>query len=201
MCDGYCAWPSSAAFGENDIPVQWTAYALRDDGLYVRTAQQSDQEALATSPIKVAMQVKIDESDNILGGKPSAESSAALLALGLVREDAARSVRGVEFLVPAKGRSATQPPPPFVFDRNRVITSVNGASTFSGSSPAIGDVLMSIDGGHCEASITGGSIIFRLCAPPSDWVASSLASAPTPADETMPRCPLLKNSPPMKKER
>ena len=203
VCDGYCAWPPSAAFGENDIQVQWTAYALRDDGLYVRTAQQSDQEALATSPIKVAMQVKIDESDNISGGKLSAESSAALLALGLVREDAARSVRGVEFIVPAKGRSATQPPPPFVFDSNRVITSVNGTSKFSGSPPAIGDVLMSIDGGHCEAandarselrasiaaeaSITGGSILFRLWTPPSDWVAPSLlASAPTPADETMP---------------
>ena len=129
--DGYSAWLPSASFDTPDVQVQWTEYEQRDDGLYIRTARQSDQQPLDNMPMAIAMKVTLVEADGVSGGTLSEDSSASLLKLSLIDERSARSVREVAVLAPPKLRNNTQPVP-FDFDTSRTVTSISDSSRFPG---------------------------------------------------------------------
>ena len=129
--DGYSAWLPSASFDTPDVQVQWAEYEQRDDGIYIRTARQSDQQPLDNMPMAIAMKVTLVEADGVSGGTLSEDSSASLLKLSLIDERSARSVREVAVLAPPKLRNNTQPVP-FDFDTSRTVTSISDSSRFPG---------------------------------------------------------------------
>ena len=150
---GYSTWLPSAAYDSADVNVQWTDYELNSDGFYVRAARQSGQEVLASSPMKIAMQVTIDEAAKFSGGKLTPESALALLQMSLVDERAAAAVREVQMVLPKRtARTPPAPPLPFTFDDNHIISSVTSTYKFLGRGPAVGDVLLSIDGACCDGA-------------------------------------------------
>ena len=177
--EGYSAWLPSAAFDASDVQVQWTEYEQRHDGLYIRTARQSEQEALANMPMAIAMKVTLVEADGVSGGTLSEDSAAALLKLSLIDERAAMSVREITVLVPPKQRSSTQTAP-FEFDTSHILTSISGSFRFPGEQPALGDVLLSVNGVHCDEPVharshlrravaDGGRVFVQLWTPPIGW--------------------------------
>ena len=201
VADGYSTWLPSAAFGAADVEVQWTEYELVD-GLYVRTARQSDQQKLGTS-MQIAMQVQIDEVEGVSGGSLNENSTAALLAMGLVSEHASGSVREIGVVLPPRESGAAKMAP-LAFDNNRRLTGIEKSVTFSGS-PAAGDILLSINGAHCEAAsdaraqlrraVSGdGRFFLRVWTPPDGWTPPSAVREPdddegiaTAASESLPQ--------------
>ena len=194
ITSGYSSWPHSAAFGEQDIFVQFTYYELDDAGLYVRTARQSEQQALASVTPQIALKVSVVEEED--GGRLTAESEAQLLQLSLVNERTA--AEEIALVFPRRNKRPKQRqqlPMPFELDANRRLITITRSCCFSGSrQPSLGDVLLGIDGQHCtdansarsglresirreQGSPNGGSVLVRLWKPPLGW------SVPSPDDD------------------
>ena len=194
ITSGYSSWPHSAAFDEHDIFVQFTDYELDESGLYVRTARQSEQQALASVTPQIALKVSVVEEQG--GGRLTAESEAQLLQLSLVNERTAADEIALVFPTRNKrSKQRQQLPMPFELDANRQLITINHSCSFSGSrQPSPGDVLLGIDGQHCtdassaraelresirreQGNPNGGSVLLRLWKPPRGW------TVPSPDDD------------------
>ena len=143
----------TASYSTPNVDTQFTFYDLLEDGNYVRSVRQTNQEPHTAANSRVISRVDLQMSGvlGVNGGTLSGASKAAMLEKSFVDERQAAAVDVVSLQVPKKARTgtATKAPP---------LTGLCALSANLGEARA-GDVLLTVNGRRVDGATAGRSAL------------------------------------------